>query len=225
MHVRRMLVCAGAVVALAGVGAVAKVVDAPAAASHRGTKPGLLRAAAQYIGLTKAQLRQELPGHSLAQLAIAHGKSVAGLQQAMAAAAKAKLGRAVALGRLTQAQADQLLARLQARLPALVNRVFPATARAGRLGGRHGVGLLRSAAQYIGLTKAQLRQELPGHSLAQLAVAHGKSVAGLQQAMFNAGKARIDRALARSRVTQAQAAQLLARLQTRIARLVNHVFA
>jgi hypothetical protein len=53
----------------------------------------VVRAAAAYIGITPQQLRQELPGHSLAQLAAAHNKSVEGLQQALVAAVKAKLDR------------------------------------------------------------------------------------------------------------------------------------
>ena len=224
MRLRRIAAGVGAVVALAGVGAAAKVVDAPAAASQRAAKPlGLLRAAAQYIGLTPAQLRQQLPGRSLAQLAVAHGKSVEGLQQAILAAAKTRLDRAVASGRLRQAQADQRLARLQARLPTLVNRVFPAQRPVAQRGAR--VGLFGVAAQYIGVSRAQLRQELRGRSLAQVAAAHGKSVQGLEQALLAAARARIDQAVANGRLTQAQAERLLARLPARITRLVNRVFA
>jgi hypothetical protein len=85
-----------------------------------------LKAAAGYLGLTKKQLREQLPGHSLAQLAAAQNKSVDGLEQAMVAAVKAKLDRLVANQRLTQERANAALARFQDRVDELVNKVFPA---------------------------------------------------------------------------------------------------
>src|SRR2546429_5047628 len=70
-------------------------------------------AAAAYLGVTEAQLRNELAGgKSLAQVARDHGKSADGLIDALVAAAKTKLDAAVAAGRLTKAQADQMLAGL-----------------------------------------------------------------------------------------------------------------
>lgn len=70
-------------------------------------------AAAEYLGLTQAQLRARLvKGNSLAGVAKAEGKSVDGLQQAMLAEAKTELGKAVADGDLTQKQADEMLEHL-----------------------------------------------------------------------------------------------------------------
>ncbi len=87
------------------------------------------KAAAQYLGLSRAELRQQLAGHSLAQLAeaqSAQGKSVQGLEDAMVAAVKAKLDAAVAKGRLSQARADKILARVQAHIGDVVNKVHSA---------------------------------------------------------------------------------------------------
>ena len=79
-------------------------------------------AAAAYLGVTEAQLRNELAGgKSLAQVARDHGKSADGLIDALVAAAKTKLDAAVAAGRLTKAQADQMLAGLRERITNLVN--------------------------------------------------------------------------------------------------------
>jgi len=89
-------------------------------------KPGMLRAAASYLGLTSSELRTQLRGTSLAALAQKQGKSVEGLKAAMLAPAKAKLTKAVESGRITQAGADQVLARLSALVDRLVTTTFPA---------------------------------------------------------------------------------------------------
>ena len=61
----------------------------------------------------------------------------------------------------------------------------------GRRG--HGAGeRLTAAAQAIGITVEQLRQELPGKSLAQVAQAHGKNPSDVATALKNAANQRID---------------------------------
>jgi hypothetical protein len=78
---------------------------------------------ATYLGMTREQLRAELrSGKSLAQIASEKGKTEAGLQAAMLAPVKSALARAVANDRLTQQQADEVLARLTERVAKLVNR-------------------------------------------------------------------------------------------------------
>lgn len=81
-----------------------------------------LHAAADYLGLTAAQLRSELEsGKSLAQIAQAHGKSVSGLVDALVATAKERIDAAVAAGRLTRSQGDEMLNRLRERIESRVN--------------------------------------------------------------------------------------------------------
>jgi hypothetical protein len=52
--------------------------------------------------------------------------------------------------------------------------------------------MIAVAAQSIGITPEQLRAELPGKSLAQVAEAHGKSPADVAAALKKAADARID---------------------------------
>jgi AraC-like DNA-binding protein len=83
-----------------------------------------LRAAEQYLGLSRAQLIAQLRGgKSLAQVAQGQGKTTAGLEAAMIAALKTRLDQAVSAGRITQAQEQELLSRFQARLDRRVNRM------------------------------------------------------------------------------------------------------
>jgi len=81
-----------------------------------------LDGAATYLGLTTAELRAELEdGKTLAEIAKAEGKSVDGLIQALVKAANERIAEAVADGRLTQAQADELEADVEERITDLVN--------------------------------------------------------------------------------------------------------
>ena len=84
--------------------------------------PGALDAAATFLGLTDAQLFQQLSsGKSLADIANAQHKSVSGLEQAMTAAAKTKLDKLVANKTITATQEQKLLNRLSARIDQQVN--------------------------------------------------------------------------------------------------------
>lgn len=112
----------------------------------RGFGPGPMRigidAAASYLGLIRADLvRQLQSGKSLADVARAQGKSVGGLQQALLAAAKTRLDRALANRRITQAQHDAILRDLQQHVGDLVNGTPPKPGmRFGFRGGPGGPG-------------------------------------------------------------------------------------
>lgn len=91
-----------------------------------GGPPAGLHAAASYLGLTDQQLAQQLRnGKSLADVAKAQGKSLDGLEQAIVAAEKARLDKAVAAGDLTAAQRDEMLKRLQEHVSDLVQGKGP----------------------------------------------------------------------------------------------------
>ena len=85
-----------------------------------------LETAASYLGLSEAELRERLAdGKTLAEIAKAEGKSVDGLVQALVKDAKARLDQAVAAGKLTRAEADEIAERLGERITDLVNGELP----------------------------------------------------------------------------------------------------
>jgi hypothetical protein len=87
---------------------------------------GDLDAAASYLGLTAAELRNKLEsGETLADVAKEQGKSVDGLVDALVADAREHLAEAAAAGRLTKAQADRILADLKQRITDRVNGAAP----------------------------------------------------------------------------------------------------
>ena len=97
---------------------------------HHGGRGAKLEAAAEYLGLTKAELREALDEDtSLADVATDRGKSVPGLVDALAAAARERLDAAVAAGRITAAERDERLAGLRERITAFVNGERPARGR------------------------------------------------------------------------------------------------
>jgi len=84
--------------------------------------------AAEYLGVTAAQLQSDLQsGKTLAQVAEqTSGKSEAGLIEALVAARKERLAAAVTAGVFSQAQASTREAMLGKRITDLVNRRFSA---------------------------------------------------------------------------------------------------
>lgn len=94
-----------------------------------------LDAAASYLGLSEGALRTQLEsGKTLAQVAKDQGKPVDGLVAALKAGLEIHLDEAVADGRLTQAQEDQILAAADGRLTDMVNGHFPGPPPDGRFG-------------------------------------------------------------------------------------------
>jgi hypothetical protein len=196
---------------------------------HGGLHGDAIGAAADYLGLTEQQLADQLvAGKSLAQVAAAtSGKTLDGLKAAIKAEAKADVDKDVAAGRVTAAERDAFLAAVDARIADLVDRTgFALRGPGGGPGGHHGGhGVLAAAAvtKYLGLTQAQLGEQLrAGKSLAEIAVAQGKTVAGLKDAMTADAKTHLDAEVAAGELTAAEAAQRLADLKTMLDEIVQN---
>ena len=194
-------------------------------APHGGLHGDALGAAATYLGLDRQQLFSQLAaGKSLAQIAAAtSGKSVAGLKAAIKAEAKTDVDADVAAGRVTAAERDAFLAALDAHVDELVNRTGFVDHGPGFGHGHHG-GAFAGAeiAKYLGLTQAQLAEQLrAGKSLAEIAAAQGKSVAGLKDAIVSAAKTHLDQAVADGHLTAAQEKQMLDDLKAKLDDIVQ----
>jgi hypothetical protein len=127
--------------------------------------------------------------------------------------AKAALDKLVADGSITQAQADKVLAALDAARPAH---------GPGKGGRGHGFGKLDAAAQVLGMTVEELHTALQGgKSLAAVATEKGVNVAKVVDALVAEFKAHLDRHVTSGKNTQAEADQMLADARTRIEAFVN----
>src|SRR5438034_3146253 len=178
-----------------------------------GEKGSYITAAPTYIGITEAQLRTELgTDKSLADVAIAHGKTRDGLIAALTAAQQQDIATLV----------DQK--GIGAR-PNPANGFGPGPGGFGRGPGEHIVfeDSLGAAATYLGTTTADLQTKIrAGQTLAQIANATaGKSRDGLFNALVADATAKIDAAQKAGTITADQATQLKSNLSTRLAQLVD----
>jgi len=175
--------------------AVAAVVSGPSTnnANNGGAKTDYLSAAATYIGITTDQLRTELgTDKSLADVAVAHGKTRDGLIQALVTAS-------------------------QTSITTLVDQKGIGAQRGP--GDRGVIGdQLSVAATYLGTTTADLRTKMQaGQTLAQIAAAtSGKSRDGLVAALTTDAKAKIAAAQTAGTITADKATEETNELATEI---------
>ncbi len=153
------------------------------------------------------------------------------LEDATKAAAVDQVDQALKDGRITQEQADELKSRIESGdFPGFLGPgLFFGFRDHGGLGGPgHHMFFgekLSAAAEYLGLTEAELREQLAdGKSLADVAKAKGKTVAGLKQAILDGAKSGLDEAVKDERLTQDQADAIYERLQSSIDDIVNGKF-
>ena len=101
-----------------------------------------------------------------------------------------------------------------------------ATAQAGacpgRPGGAPGADFANAVASYLGVTKAELKTARDsGTSLAQLATQKGKSVSGLEDAIYADAKAHLGAQVAAGKLTAARESAMLSNLQSHLDDMVN----
>ena len=146
------------------------------------------------------------------------------LSAALKSALVKRIDAAVAAGRITKAQGDEMKQRVE-------SGDFPLFGFGSGFGPGPGMfehheifGGLDAAATYLGLTEDELRSELDnGKSLADVAKAHGKTVDGLVRALVTDAKQHLDEAVADGHLTKAEEAQMLSRLEQGIRDMVNGV--
>lgn len=187
--------------------AAAQILGGPTAQTTevRGPGHGPFDAAAQYIGITVDQLRTELgTTKSLADVAVAHGKTRDGLIQAVVTAETREI---------------------QQRVTDLVDhKGAPQGPRPGGPGFGVRVDPFAAAATFLGTTEQDLRTQLrSGKSLAQIAQAAGRSKDALVQAIVADETTKIDQAVKDGKLTADQATRIKQNITQRITDLVDHV--
>jgi len=141
------------------------------------------------------------------------------LDAALKKAIENRIDAAVAAGRLTKEQGQELKQRVESGdFP-----LFGPPAFGPGFGAPHPFFHgLDAAATYLGLTEAQLESRVnSGKTLAQIAKAEGKSVDGLKAAMLKDARAKLDEAVKAGRLSKAEEQRVLQDLQKRIDDLVD----
>lgn len=152
------------------------------------------------------------------QLGIQPSRLSAALKQAL----ENRIDAAVAAGRLTKQQGDELKQRLESGdVPLFAGPGFGFRDHRGF--GHHGpMGGLDAAASFLGMTESRLESQLQsGKTLAQVAKAEGKSVDDLVNAMVAALKKHLDSDVSSGRLSKAQEDSILSEAKPRITDLVN----
>jgi hypothetical protein len=155
------------------------------------------------------------------------------LDTAIKGAAEARIDAAVAAGTLTKEQGDEAKKRLASGAPLRgpgLRGGKPGGGRGGPGGPERGPGGrgfggfgLDDAAGYLGLTDYQLREQLTaGKSLADVAKAQNKDLAGLKAALKTAFTTKLDQAVKDGHLTEAQKTEMLADVDKRIDEIVNN---
>ena len=141
------------------------------------------------------------------------------LSAALKKAFENRIDAAVAAGRLTKEQGDELKQRIESGdFP-----LFGPPAFGPGFGGPHlFFHGLDAAAGYLGLTEAELHSRLEsGKTLAEIAKAQGKSVDGLKATLLKEAKTHLDAAVKAGRLSSAEEQRVLADMEQRIDDLVN----
>jgi len=181
----------------------------------------ILNPSATFLGIPLATLQSDLAGgKTLAQEAVAKGKTAADLITYLTAAEKTILDADKAAGWLTADQETAALAQLNAAITDLVNNGPPVPPT----GEKAPQGPLQIASTYLGIPVSDLLTALQsGKSLAdEVATVPGKTVDGLVQALLAPAKAKLDQAVTDQQITQAQENAILAHMTTALTDFVNH---
>jgi hypothetical protein len=170
--------------------------------------------AADQLGGSPQQESQAVLNDAAQQLGVTPGALSSALKKAL----ENRVDAAVAAGRLTKAQGEELKHQIE-------SGDLPLFGGPG-LGMHHVFGMfgrgLDAAASYLGLTEDQLRTQLEsGKTLAEVAKAQNKSVDGLVNALVADAKQKLDAAVKSGRVTQSQENSILSDLKSHITNFVN----
>lgn len=171
------------------------------------------------VGATKLTPRQEsqaIINDAANQLGVQPSELSSALKQAL----KNRVDEAVADGRLTREEGQRMKERINADDVPLLG---PGLRR------HHGPGpfhaKLETAAEYLGLTQAQLREALSdGKTLAQVARSRDKSVDGLVDSLVEGAEQKLEDDVQAGRLTEAEKREMLSGLKQRITQMVNGRF-
>jgi hypothetical protein len=173
--------------------------------------------------LDRAEESEAIIDSAAERLGVESSELTAALKEALAE----RVDAAVADGRLTEEQGERVKERIAADDYPLVGMAPGKGGHGPGFGhGRGGYGgplALDAAADYLGLTPAELHERLheEGATLASIAEAEGKTVEGLVDALVAAGEERLDAAVEAGRITQERRDELAGGLRERITEAVN----
>lgn len=153
------------------------------------------------------------------------------LSDALKQALKNRVDAAVDAGKLTEEQGKRLKERIDSDAFPLLAGPFGVRGLGPRVHGfgpgfwgprpLRGLAIRETAADYLGMSEADLREELRDRTLAEIAKDKGKSVDGLVKVLVAAEESALDEAVADGRITKAHASEIKSRLAEHVNALVE----
>ena len=156
--------------------------------------------------LSPGQENQAVLNDAAGQLGVSPGELSAAIKTAL----EKRIDAAVAAGRITAAQGEEMKQRIESGDVPL----FGFGAGLGGFEHHEMFGGLDAAASYLGLSEDELHSQLEnGQSLADIAKSSGKSVDGLVNAMVADAKKHLDEGVSEGDLSDAQATEMLSHLE------------
>lgn len=196
-----------------------KIVAATAAALAVGGAGAAL--AATQLGRSPSEESKAVVSDAAQQLGVQPSELSSALKKAL----KDRVDAAVAAGRMSKDQGNELKKRIDSdEFPLFAGPGFGFRHFGHHGFGHHGFGFhgLSGVATYLGLSESRLRDKLEsGKTLAEVAKAQGKSVEGLVSTMQKGLKQKLDEAVKDGRLTKSQEARILKGSEQGITAMVN----
>ena len=176
-------------------------------------------------GLDKELVLQAMKdGKSLREIFAANGVDTQAVVQTVLGQLEARLKMAVQEGKLTEEQAQKILAAAREALPKILDHHGTPGGDGGNPGSEHRLGKasLSVAADAIGISAQDLLQELRnGKTIAQVALAHNVPVQHVIDAMVAAANTAIDKAAAEGKIKPENVAKAKEKALAAITKLVT----
>ncbi len=224
MNAKKLLITlALVVITVLGVSAAYAQQDGGGRGGRRGD--GLLREliniVAEETGLEPQEIvGQVRAGSTLADIITANGGDVNSVVATAIANATEQINTAVSEGRITQEEADTMIASLETVFTNMVNREVRLQAQ------RHAVerGIIRLAAQETGLSEREIMEQYrAGNSLASILTANGVDVDAFIELAVAQAEERLTQAVENGRLTQEEADERLAQLREELPTRLDEV--
>jgi len=163
--------------------------------------------------LSPQQANQAVLNDAAGQLGVTPSELSAALRSAL----EKRVDAAVAAGRITKAQGDEMKQRIESGDVPLFGLGGP-----GEFGHHDFFHGLDAAATYLGVSEDELQSQLESDkTLADIAKAKGKDADGLVDALVADAKNHLDEEVQEGDLTQSQAGAMLARIRQGITAMVN----
>jgi hypothetical protein len=190
-----------------------------------GQRAGSLATIAKALGISESDLTTALQGgKTVADVATEKGVDLSKVVDAIVAEQTVALKQAVSSGRITQAQADDRLAKLKTNLPTMLSTKLPTRPQgfSPRGGGMGPFGSPATIAKALGISESDLSTALQsGKSIADVATEKGVDLSKVVDAIVAEQTEALKQAVSSGRITQAQADNMIAKLKTNLPTMLS----